>query len=204
MPYLQFERNWFESWRGPSEFFRAADRSLEAFFASDKVPPQHLREAYTAGLFACIWFDDRGPCEVRLVPSVAQFPDAQLKASNKTLQLEVTMALEKDRPMFREWRELRAKAEQGEFPSVKSSQERRKIALEAISRVIARKAKKHYAVPPTLLVHSDDGLALSTQEMVALTEPWKDTFNAIYLLCGINAIMVWPTLLVLRATVPPW
>jgi hypothetical protein len=43
------------------------------------------------------------------------FPDAQLRAGGIHLNLEVTMALAKDKEMFKEWRELCAKTERGEI-----------------------------------------------------------------------------------------
>ena len=51
---------WFESWKGPREFYRAADKGLEEFYQTGRAPPQYLREAYVAGAFARIWEDDQG------------------------------------------------------------------------------------------------------------------------------------------------
>lgn len=200
---VQKQRRWFEEWRSPVEFFRAADEGLSRCFVADRVPPQFLREAYPAGLFACIWQDAREPCRVRLVPQNETFPDAQLKAEDVTLDLEVTMALRMGRRMFEEWRDMRRKFDRGEMILSETSKVRRAIAREAIPRVVRKKADKHYAVPPTLLVLSDDGRALSAEEMRQLTEPWKDRFAAIYVLSGLDAVKTWPKMAILRAKTPP-
>ncbi|MCH8098090.1 MAG: hypothetical protein IID53_13540 [Proteobacteria bacterium] len=197
-------RKWFEEWREPGRFFRAADEGVKIFFVADKAPPQYLREAYVAGLFARIWRDDGGSCEVRVVPEREKFPDAQLRAGDASLNLEVTMALREGKRMFKEWRDLRAKAKQGEIVLAETSEQRQASAREAIPRVVGQKADKHYAgqAPTTLLVCTDDGRTLSAEEMARLTEPWKDRFEAIYLLCGMDVVMAWPTLCVLRGKEP--
>lgn len=202
MPTKPKPRKWFEEWREPSEFFRAADEGVKTFFVADKAPLQHLRDAYVAGAFARIWRDDQGPCEVRLVPKEEPFPDAQLRAGDACRDLEVTMALSEDKRMFDEWRELRAKAKRGEIVLAETAEQRRASAREAIPRAVGKKAAKHYAEPPTLLVYADDGRALSAEEMARLTKPWKNCFKAIYVLCGMDAVMAWPTLSVLRGKEP--
>jgi hypothetical protein len=53
-----------------------------------------------------------------------------------------------------------------------------------------------------LLIYTDDGRVLSAEEMARLTKPWKDCFDAIYLLCGMDAVMAWPTRRVLRGKKP--
>lgn len=197
-------RNWFEGWREASEFFDAADQGVKSYFIADKTPPQYLREAYVAGLFARIWRDDRGPCKVRLVFEEEKFPDAQLKAESTNLGLEVTMALKKGKRMFKEWRELRVKTQRGDIVLAETRERRQASAREAIPRAVGQKANKHYAggAPTTLVVYSDDGRVLSAEEMARLTEPWKDCFAAIYLLCGMDAVMAWPKRCVLRGTKP--
>jgi hypothetical protein len=195
-------RKWFEEWREPSEFFRAADEGVKTFFVADKAPCQYLREAYVAGAFARIWRDDRGPCEVRLLRKGGS-PDAQFKAEGLCLNLEITMALAKDKKMFEEWPEQRAKAKQGQVVLAQNCEQRQASAREAIPRVIAKKAAKHYAVPPTLLIYTDDGRALTAPELARLTMPWKDRFLAIYFLLGMDVVEAWPVLRVLRGT-EPW
>lgn len=139
-------RRWFEAWRGPAQFFDAARKDVRSFFLADRTPPQYLREAYVAGLFARIWRDTRGPCKVRLVPEKEKFPDAQLRAEGiDDLHLEVTMALKRGNRLFNEWRELRAKAEQGAVVLAECTEQRQASAREAIPRAIRRKANKHYA-----------------------------------------------------------
>lgn len=197
-------RKWFEEWREPGEFFDAADEGVKTFFVADRAPCQYLREAYVAGVFARIWRDHCGPCEVQLVPAREKFPDAQLRTGHTCLNLEITMALKKGKMMFKEWRELRAKSKRGEIVMAETTEQRQDSAREAIPRIVGQKASKQYAggAPTTLLVYTDDGRALSTQEMAGLTKPWKDSFAAIYLLCGMDAVMAWPKLRVLRGKEP--
>jgi len=200
------ESKWFEEWREPRVVFRAAHKGILACYGADTTPPQHLRNAYVAGLFACIWQDACGPCEVQLVPESEQFPDAKLKTGSTVLDLEVTMALGANKKMFKEWREGRAKAKRGEIVYSESTEQRQANAREAIPRVVGEKAGRHYTASPklTLLVYADDGRALSPKEMAELTEPWKDCFRDIYLLCGMDAVRVWPTRCVLSGKEPPW
>ncbi len=196
---------WFESWMEPGEFYRAADEGLEVYFRVPKAPPKYLREAYVAGLFARIWRDDRGPCQIRLVPEKEQFPDAQLKTESGKLDLEATMADEKDRPMFKIWRDTLAMYERGEAPPIGDAETKRKIAREAIPRVCYQKAKKHYAGQrrTSLLIYVNAGPVLSAEEMARLTATWKNEFKAIYLLCGMDTVVAWPEVSVLRGKEPP-
>ena len=195
---------WFEEWRRPGVFFRAADEGIKTYFCADKAPPQYLREAYVAGAFARIWRDDQGPCVVCLVPKVENFPDAHLKTDSKCLNLEITMALPKCKQMFKEWREARAKAKRGEIELAEITEQRQANAREAIPRVVQHKVAKHYAdiVHTTLLVYSDDARTLLAEEMGQLTEPWKNCFEAIYILCGMDVVMAWPELHVIRGKEP--
>jgi hypothetical protein len=194
-------RIWFEEGHEPGEFYHAADLGLHTFFCTDTTPPQHLREAYLVGWFGSIWRDNRGPCEVRLLAE-GSFPDAQLRANGTHLNLEVTMALAKDKQMFKEWRELRAKTERGELVLAESPEECQASAREAIPRVVGRKANKHYSASArtTLLVSTNT--ALSAEELARLTEPWRERFDAIYFICGIDVVMAWPTRTILRGQWP--
>lgn len=146
--------------------------------------------------------DARGPCRVQLVPKENEFPDAQLKSDGTYLNIEITMGLAKGKKMFKEWREERAKAKQGKISLAKSNEERKAIAREAIPRVVKQKAAKNYDTPPTLLVYTDDGRALTASELARLTKPWKDAFSAIYLLCGMDVVEAWPALCVLEGKEP--
>jgi len=191
-------RSWFERWHKPSEFFRAAKEGVLACFTADAVVPHFLREAYIVGAFAQIWRDARGPCQVQLVSKEEKFPDARLRLDGMCLDIEITMALAKGKKMFKEWRE----SKQGPYSPALTDKQRKAIAREAIPRVVKRKATKHYAVPPTLLVYTDDGRALTPPELAQLTKPWKDNFRSIYLLCGMDVVETWPKLCILRGQEP--
>lgn len=198
-------RAWFEEWHEPREFFDMSSEGLNYYYRLDRAPCHYLRDSYVAGQFASIWQDSHGPCEVRLVPRSEQFPDAQLRAGNKFLNLEITLALQAGKKLFEEGKELRDKARRGEIVLYnKTIEEHQAVAREAIPRVICKKAKKLYSQEESisLLVYTDDGKYLSCQEMKQLTEPWKDRFSGIYLLCGMNIVVTWPELSVLRGKVP--
>ena len=201
MPTESRPRTWFEEWHEPGEFYHAADLGVRAFFLTDTNPPQYLREAFHVGWFGSIWRDNHGLCEVRLLGE-GGFPDAQLRADGVHLDLEVTMALAKDKQMFKEWRELRAKTQRGEIVLAEPPEEYEASAREAIPRVVGQKADKHYAgsASTTLLICANT--ALSAEEMARLTEPWKDRFAAIYLICGIDVVRVWPTRSILTGRWP--
>ncbi len=104
--------------------------------------------------------------------------------------------------MFKEWRELRAKTERGELVLAESPEEYQASARAAVPRVVGKKADRHYAgaAATTLLVCTTT--ALLPEELARLTEPWKDRFDAIYFICGIDVVMAWPTLSILRGQWP--
>jgi hypothetical protein len=190
------DKKWFEQWREPSEFLQAAKAGVLACFCADKAVPNFLREAYVAGAFGRIWRDARGPCKLRL--HEGEFPDAQFRADGVCLSIEITMALDRKKKMFDEWREIRAKTKQGQIVLARTYEERQASAREAIPRVVKQKANKNYVVPPSLLIYTDDGRALVAQDLKELTRPWKDHFHAIYLLCGMDVVEAWPVLHVLQ------
>jgi hypothetical protein len=112
------------------------------------------------------------------------------------------MALAKGKKMFKEWCELRAKTKRGEIVLAEPFEQCQASAREAIRRVVGKKANKHYAgsARATLLVCTNT--ALSAEEMARLTEPWKGRFDAIYLIGGVDVVMAWPTLSILRGRWP--
>jgi hypothetical protein len=198
MPTGSKPRKWFEKWRDPREFYRTADDGLKTSFCTETIPEHYLREAWVVGGFGWIWRDDRGPCEVHLLAE-GSFPDAQLKAEGVNLKLEVTMALPRGYKPFDEWKELRTTTK----PKETSGQSPGDVR-EAIRTAVQKKARKHYAEPPSLLASVGNLGALSPEEMRQVTEPWIDRFDAIYLWCGMDAVVVWPTLCVLRGKEPFW
>ena len=103
-------KTWFEQWRGPREFFRRADECMGEFDPDAILgmpEAQHLFDAYVVGLFARIW-NDYHACSVRLVRDT--FPDAELRDNSGVLEIEATMADQKDRRMAQEHRLWREKA----------------------------------------------------------------------------------------------
>lgn len=74
-------KNWFEEWREPGEFFRAAAEGVIRAFAPTRHPPQHLRDAYVAGAFTRIWRDDQGAVRGTACAEAGAVPDAQLRAT---------------------------------------------------------------------------------------------------------------------------
>jgi hypothetical protein len=185
-------------------------------FKADKIlgrpGVQHLFDAYVAGLFARIW-NDHHTCSVRLAAD--QFPDAQLCNANGTLDLEVTMADQKDRRMAVEHRLLREKRERGEVPVQPIDRDRDKMyALEAVPRVCRQKVKKYLGkecserqVKVSLLIYVNfsniDGCVLSDGEMEDLTTPWKDNFTSIWLLSGARIFRPWPSRMTMAALSDP-
>ncbi len=117
------------------------------------------------------------------------------------------MADTKDRPMFKIWRELRDMYRRGHAPTIEDVETRRQNAREAIPRVCAQKAE-HYKradgrASPHLLIYVNAGPVLSAPEMARLTAPWKNKFESVWLLCGMDAVCAWPTLQVLKGIEPP-
>ncbi len=196
-------RKWFESWREPDEFCDATRHSCELIPLTRAIPP-YLRDAYVAGAFVRIW-DRHTRCEVRLVPESEQFPDAQLRIDGALLDFEITMADKKGRRMWEEHKLWAAIIAEGKAPLSESAEAQRAYAREAIPRVCANKAGKHYAGqrPTHLLIYLNVGPTLLTpEELARLTEPWRSNFESIWFLCGIDAIRAWPAKKVLRGKEP--
>jgi hypothetical protein len=215
------DRSWFERWRDPPEFFRAAHSKILSI-PLDRSIPNWLGEAYVAGLFAHIW-KDYSECKVRLIPRPEQFPDSLLDEAGKILDLEIVIADRKDRRIFAEHAEWERMRLRGELPLVRASgdeetQLRQAQAAEAISRVCKKKvihytgsANSDTRVPASLLIYlnigrvlSNSGTLLSVDKMAELTEPYRNTFQSIWVLCDIQVVRTWPERKVLRATRDPF
>ena len=202
------ERSWFECWRDPKEFFCAAWQQIKPITKS--APPQNVREAYVAGLFARIW-NYNNSCEVRLIPD-DRFPDAQLHDSEHMINFEIAIADRKGRPTWREQKKWAEMFNRGEFVPADSPEKRRADAQEAIARIVKQKVE-HYlhhriAMVPNnanLLIYlmtshaiTEPGPVIPIEEMETLTAPYKNNFEAIWLLCGREDVRVWPRREVLR------
>jgi hypothetical protein len=142
-------RSWFDSWRDPQKFFRAA---WEQRLLTRCVPPQYIRDAYVAGLFARI-SHYYIMCEVRLVSKRLEFPDAQLREGEDTIDLEIVIADTRGRPIWKEQQKFLQMYKRGELLPINCPEKRRNDLLEAIPRVVKQKAERHYAPPPNLLVY---------------------------------------------------
>ena len=92
----------------------------------------------------------------------------------------------------------------GEAPPIGNVETKRKIAREAIPRCCRQKAEKHYANRGriNLVIYVNSGPVLTPEEMVCLTEPWKDDFEAIYLFRVTDVVKTWPELQVLTSKKP--
>jgi|SRR6516165_4654120 hypothetical protein len=214
-------RSWFERWRDPPAFFTTAHCKVLSIPLGQSVP-NYLGDAYVAGLFARIW-NDYSECKVRIIPRPDQFPDGQLDDAGKILDLEIVIADRKERRMFAEHAEWERMRLHGEIPLVRTSgdaetQQRRAQAREAISRVCEKKVI-HYTgstnsdtiIPASLLIYlnigqvlSNPGTLLSVDEMVEFTQPYRNRFQSIWVLCGIEVVCTWPERKVLRATRDPF
>jgi len=169
-----------------------------------------LRDAYVAGLFAEIW-EDHHRCEVRLVPALDQFPDAQLREASAPMDFEITIADKHDRRMFAEHREWAEMLKRGQSPPVEDTKSRQESAREAIPRVCQEKVRRYFGAPHSdglvqanLLVYVNLGAVLLPNEMVKLTEPWRKNFLSIWLLAGSDAVCTWPALQILKAVQDPF
>jgi hypothetical protein len=192
-------RAWFEEWRQPGEFYDTANVGLGCLYNTSKKfsPLQYLCDACHAGSFARIWQDNQGPSTVRLVAMQQEPPDAQLRFGDICLDIEITMALDKNSRLYLDLQNMRDER----IPRPITGEELRKIAREAIPTAVRRKAEKYSKVSDlakslTLLVIENG--SLSDSEMARLTEPYKNCFEAIYLLSWQGVVMAWPDLRVLR------
>jgi hypothetical protein len=187
-------RDWFECWRDPSDFFCTAWQQIKSTIGS--VQPQYIEEAYIAGLFACIW-NYHNTCKIRLLADI--FPDAQLNVSGHLIDLEIVTADRYGRKRWKEQKEIIESFKRGNLVPTDCPEKLRDEALSAIPRAVRKKAKRHYSTPPHLLVYSMIVQTpevtyplFSVDEMAALTEPYKANFESIWVLSGIENVMLWP------------
>jgi hypothetical protein len=157
LPAKILPKKWLTQWRTPQEFFHATEECLGKFESDEslgRTDLQHLRDAYVVGLFARI-LNDHFRCWVRLVSD--EFPDAQVKCGDRPLDIEVTMADEKNRRMVQEHRQWREQRERGMSTTLPIDPTRDKErAFEAVPRVCRAKAKKYLGTqePPPQPVSS--------------------------------------------------
>ncbi len=203
----QSASRWFECWRNPTEFFCLA-RQQGALIPPSKHLPTYFREAYVAGLFARI-LHEHNPCSVRLVPTKEEPPDFQLKQNENTLGFENVIADKPDRKMWEDHAKWDAILKIGGIIPTEKSAERRKYMSEAIPKRVEEKITKYQKKQINmskinLLIYLNTGPALSEKEMVHLTEPYKDNFQSIWMLCGSDAVRAWPERQVLSAQQDPF
>jgi hypothetical protein len=212
----RISRNWFECWRDPKEFFCNAWGQIKPLVGH--APPQYLRDAYVAGLFAQI-FSYRRRCEVKLSYEREEFPDARLSFSSDPIEFPaVPLNKEKrylvdveivtaDRYLRKTWKEhdeIVRKYKAGEFVPPDCPEKRRDDAREAIHREVKRKAERSYSSPPNLLVYlmisqtpTLSCSLISADEMAQATEPYKTNFKSIWVLSGIENVRLWPARVIL-------
>ena len=127
-------RSWFECWRDPQEFFCIAWAQLKLI--RRKAPPDYIRDAYVAGLFARIW-NYHHKCEVRLIAKPDRFPDAQVREYNNTtmnfMNFEIAIVDKPGRHIWAEQQEWAEMSKRGEFVPADSPDKRRADAQEAIA-----------------------------------------------------------------------
>ena len=189
---------WFERWWPPLEFLTVVhqhnrDVPSEAFFARADLQP--LREAYAAGLFATIL---SGTQAVALRLRRDRFPDFDLRTGERIQAFELVEADRPGRKRGDEYKEAARREAKGLPSSVEhfDPDAEEQAAPEAIRLAIARKARKHYAPAPPLLVYVNFWLfhapSLTQEQFAELVAPWRGQFPEIWLLWGANAIRCWP------------
>jgi hypothetical protein len=115
-------------------------------------------------------------------------------ASGSDLNIEITMALPDGYRPYIEMAEVhRATSPK---PITTTDEEHRERRRGAIAAAVRKKCGKPYPADTTLVIVAD--ASLSCEEMKRLTEPAKDCFAAIYLLCDMDVVRAWPDLCVLR------
>jgi len=143
---------------------------------------------------------------VRLVAERDRFPDAQLRdGDNNTKNFEIVIADKLDRRMWENQKRWAEMYKRKECLPVDSPDERRAYALEAIPRICEKKVKRYLGaktdkkVSVNLLIYMTQVQAptvlypvITVDEMVTLTEPYKNKFESIWLLCGNEDVRVWP------------
>lgn len=202
-------RTWFECWRDPAQFFCTA---WEQIRQAGNVPPQYLRDAYVAGLFARIW-NCHERCEVRLFAEPDRFSDAQLRTEHHTMNIEIAIVDKQDRRTWAEHREWVEMSKRGEVLPADSPEQRFDNAREAIPRILKKKVGHYlgnsaakmgsvhlvlYLMQGQTPIVSDP--VITADEMELLAKPYNGRFESIWVLRGIENVRLWPERKILAAT----
>lgn len=186
--------SWATKWWSPGDLLASVDEQRDlfdgnAFFNAPNLKP--LRETYAAATFALDLKNER-QTRIRMVADV--FPDFCLRIDEAVLAFELVEADRPERKRGEEYRELarREAADEKIDPEPYDPWAEKRSVPEAVRRVVAGKAAKHYADPPHLLVYVNfgnmGGPALTDDEASAVTQDWHATFKSIWLLCGKTAV----------------
>ena len=194
---LSLPAKWYTEWQSPETFFKEVDSFLEiadseATFTDPAY--QAWLDAYIAGKFSVIR-NTVQPIRVRMVRD--PHPDFELEIEGRIVPFEATEADRVGRRRGDEYRLAAERRRKGLPPDLEGFDpgEELEAAREAIPRVLRRKAEKLYSPPPNLVVIvnlTTFGETLPLDELTDQTEPYRRSFESIWLVWGLRAIQTWP------------
>jgi hypothetical protein len=154
-----------------------------------------LLEAHAAARFAVIRTKVK-PIRIRLESD--RFPDFQLEASGAIEAFELVEADREGRRRGEEYIAAAAREAAGLPPLAESVDpaDEEQEAFEAIDRMLAKKASKHYAPAPNILVYVNfmafDEFPLTREHLMQLIDAHHTHFPSAWLLWGDTAARLWP------------
>jgi hypothetical protein len=189
---------WSSTWWVPSDLLHRVDEESlpfdgDAFFNAPNLKP--LREAHAAARFTRA---AGGDCCTRVRLDRGQFPDFHVRLGASEFYFELVEADRPERQRGREYAEIARRVASGETdnPAYYNPRAERRDVPDAVRRALIKKASKHYAAPPHLLVYVNfgnmGGPALTRVQAIGLAKAWATNFKSIWLLCGEQAICCTP------------
>lgn len=185
-------------WWVPSDLLHRVDEvSLpfdgDAFFNAPNWKP--LREAHAATRSARA---ASGDCCTRVRLDRGQFPDFQVRLGASAYDFELVEADRPERQREREYAEIARRVASGvtDNPAYYNPWAEKRDVPDAVRRALIKKASKHYATRPHLLVYVNfgnmGGPALSRAQAMDLAKARAADFKSIWLLCGEKAFCACP------------
>lgn len=184
----QFENRWWD----PGELLAAAHAisdpvESKVFFRNPNY--KQVREMIVAAEFALKrpWNKD---WQVRPVPEGDEFPDCELRCGNDVLQFEIVEADKEDRHRGDEY--CAASGKSRKIESYDPVEEAR-AALDAIMRVLQKKAAKKYSSNPNLLIYVNLSRGKLTEDYANdLAQQFGQHFASAWLLWQSVIFRLWP------------
>jgi hypothetical protein len=190
------KRAWFEEWREPSLFFRAAVASkavvgLPHIFMNRKW--NYLLEAWAAGKFATL-LAEHNKLEVCLGKNETD-PDFYVSTKDTIMPFELTEVTEADRERGKEYHRASKHLDVSQLALFDPDLRFREFC-HGLVEALAKKSAKNYNPKRHLLLYNNivfsDLLRAKLHSIHQSTSVFKNEFESLWIMSGDYTVRVWP------------